>query len=439
MRAVVLAGGRGERLRPLTRDVPKALVPIAGQPLLAHQIANLSRCGITDILLVVGHHADAIRARFGDGREHKVALDYFVESTPLGTAGALALLRDQLPDPFLLLYGDLMVDMDFGRMLEFHDGHPGSCSIVVHPNDHPADSDVVVVDGDGLVRRMLRKNTRRPGAYTNRVNAGVMVLGRAAIGDLRPGVRQDIEQDVLLPAIHSGSVYAYRTSEYIKDMGTFDRLAQVREDVAIGRPRRRNLTRPQRAVFLDRDGTINDHVGLLSRHEDLRVGDEVVAALRSLNGSDFLTIVATNQPVVARNMCTVDDVRDIHRHLETMLGARHVYVDDIYFCPHHEAAGYPEEDTQFKIACECRKPKTGMIQAAARDYGIDLESSYLIGDTTVDVQTGKNAGLTTILLGTGEGGRDGKYAVDPDHRADNLLVATELLLAIVGKEDNGQP
>jgi D,D-heptose 1,7-bisphosphate phosphatase len=432
VQAVILAGGRGERLRPLTDDIPKAMVPVAGRPLLEYAIDSLRRSGVTDILLVTGYRSAAIHGYFGDGSRHGVRLDYFVETHPLGTAGALARLRHALPEWFLVLYGDLVLDLDFRRLQAFHRGHDGSCSIVVHPNDHPADSDVVVIDRSGVVREVLRKNLPRSHPYFNRVSAGVMVLDRAVTNLLPSNRPLDLEDDVLLPAMRDGLLRGYRTSEYVKDMGTPVRLAQVERDVLNGIVERRNRSRAQKAVFLDRDGTINDHVGLLVRPEQLRVPAEVYDALRLLNRSDYLAIVVSNQPVVARNLCTLEELDEIHRRLETMLGEHHVYLDGLYFCPHHEHAGFPGENKAYKIVCGCRKPKTGMIEDAVREYRIDLAASYLVGDTTVDVQTGKNAGVRTILLATGEGGRDGKYAAAPDATADNLLVAVEQVLAATG-------
>jgi histidinol-phosphate phosphatase family protein len=429
MRAVILAGGRGERLRPFTDELPKAMVPIASKPLLAYQIDNLCRCGITDILLVTGYRGEQIAAYFGDGSRFGVRLEYYVEQEPLGTAGALARLRSDLPEQILVLYGDLMLDLDLRRFVAFHGAHAGTCSIVVHPNGHPADSDVVVLDAQTMVRDILRKNVPRSQAYFNRVSAGLILLDRPVLAGLPQDRILDLEGDVLVPAMRAGMLYGYRTPEYIKDMGTHDRLAQVERDVVNGLVERRNLTRPQRAVFLDRDGTINDHIGLLVRPEQLNIRDEVYQALELLNRSDYLAIVVSNQPVIARNLCTLDQLDAIHRRLETMLGERHVYLDDLFYCPHHEHAGYPGENKAYKIICECRKPKTGMVEDAARRYGIDLGASYLIGDTTVDVQTGRNCGVRTVLLNTGEGGRDGKYPVRPDAQADDLLQAVELVLA----------
>jgi histidinol-phosphate phosphatase family protein len=124
----------------------------------------------------------------------------------------------------------------------------------------------------------------------------------------------------------------------------------------------------------------------------------------------------------------MDDLENIHRKLETLLGEQGVYVNDIFYCPHHPDRGYPEENEAYKIPCDCRKPKTGLIMEAASKYNIDLVHSFIIGDSTIDIQTGFNAGLKTILLSTGLGGNDRKYSVLPDYYAKNLLDALNFIL-----------
>jgi histidinol-phosphate phosphatase family protein len=429
MKAIILAGGRGERLRPITDNIPKSLVEIAGKPLIEYQIDSLRRSQITDIVLVVGYLGSLVKKYLGDGSRHGVRIQYFTENRPLGTAGALAALRDELPECFLVMYGDLMLDVDFWRIIRYHYGHSGSCTIAVHPNDHPADSDIIVTNHDGVVTKILPKRLPRKGDYPNCVNAGVMVCSREAIAPLRVDRPQDIEVDILAPAMRDRRVHSYLTPEYIKDMGTPQRLAEVARSVQAGTVARRNLRLPQKAIFLDRDGTINDYVGLLHHPGQLSITEGVYKAIRAINASDYLAIVISNQSVVARNLCTMRELHQIHWRLETMLGGRGAYLDRIYFCPHHQDAGFPEENKRYKVRCLCRKPGTGMIGDAVRAYGIEMDSSYLIGDTTVDIQTGKNAGLATILLRTGEGGLDGRHDVTPDFHADSLQGAVQLILS----------
>ncbi|GAB3528370.1 HAD-IIIA family hydrolase [Phytohabitans suffuscus] len=426
--AVILAGGLGTRLGGLAHQVPKALVPVAGRPLLAHQLDCLRRGGVTRAVVVTGHLAGQIEGYAGDGGRFGLAVEYLREDTPLGTAGAFGELRDRLPERFLVLYGDVLLDVDLVRMCDFHSGHPGLATLLVHPNDHPADSDLVALGPGGVVTDIVPKNVGRIGWHRNLVNAGVFVLERALLDGVPAGGRRDLERDLLAPAIPHGGVYGYRTTEYVKDLGTPARLELVRRHAESGLVAARSLRRPQRAVFLDRDGTLNEHVGLVSEPDELKVTEDAYAALAALNDSDRLTIVVTNQPVVARGLCSLAGLDEIHRKLETELGGRGVYLDDLFFCPHHPDAGFPGEDPLYKVPCACRKPGTALIEEAAGRYHIDLSASWFIGDTTVDVQTGRNAGTRTILLRTGEAGRDAKHAVAADHVVDDLKAAVKIVL-----------
>jgi len=184
-----------------------------------------------------------------------------------------------------------------------------------------------------------------------------------------------------------------------------------------------------KCIFLDRDGTINVYKCLIHRKEDIELELYASEAIKRINDSEYLCIVVSNQPVVARNLCSIEEAWEINRELEKLLkSANGAYLDDIYICPHHPDKGYPEENVEYKIDCNCRKPKIGMILDAARKYQIDLAQSYIIGDTTIDIMTGKNAGLKTILLQTGLAGSDKSYEVKPDFTAKNLLTAVDLIL-----------
>ncbi|AWW26392.1 HAD-IIIA family hydrolase [Acetobacterium sp. KB-1] len=185
----------------------------------------------------------------------------------------------------------------------------------------------------------------------------------------------------------------------------------------------------KKCIFLDRDGTINKYKELLHNKYDLELEEGVSEAIKQINESDYLCIVVTNQPIVARNLCTYEEALEINDYLEKLLfDANGSYLDAVYMCPHHPDRGYIEENKKFKIECECRKPKIGMVVEAQKEFNIDLNKSYLIGDTSIDIMTGKNAGLKTILLNTGLKGKDNNYDIEPDGYAENLCDAVELIL-----------
>ena len=247
-------------------------------------------------------------------------------------------------------------------------------------------------------------------------------MNKRLCGRIVRGEKTDLEKQVLWPlARQGGAVYAYLSPEYIKDVGTPERITAAAGELERGVVAARNLEKKQKCVFLDRDGTVNQYRGLISTPEQLELEPCAAEAIRLLNRSGYLAVVVTNQPVVARGMCSVEDVENIHRKLSTLLGQEGAYLDGIVFCPHHPDKGYPEENPAYKIPCRCRKPDIGMLTACAERFNIDLAQSWMVGDTTVDLQTGLNAGTHTALVLTGEAGRDGKYDVQPQRTGADLL------------------
>ena len=412
MKVVIMAGGKGTRIASIKNDVPKPMIEIGGKPILQWQIENLRACGLTDIILVIGHLGEVIQEYFRDGSSFGVSISYFVESTPLGTAGALFKMP-QLTEDFLLMCGDVVLDVDFNRFIDFHFKKHAWASLMTHPNGHPYDSSLLVTEilppqtigglpvDTHCVKKWMNKEDERL-YYQNRVNAGIEIISPSLLQEVAKNYvprhpespdKIDLDRDVLKPHINSGRIFAYDTTEYIKDMGTPDRFYEVEEDIEKGKVRARNLKHPQKAVFLDRDGTINQYVGFLTKAEQFELIPRVTDAIKLINKSGYLTIVVTNQPVIARGDCDWENLRRIHDKMETDLGKSGAFVDGIYVCPHHPDKGFEGERPEYKINCDCRKPKAGLFLKAASDYHIDLSQSVMIGDSDDDVEAGRNAGL----------------------------------------------
>ena len=428
--AVIQAGGKGTRMESLTHGrIPKPMLLLNGKPVLEWQIDALMEYGIRDFVIVIGHLGEQIRNYFGDGADKGVSIRYIEETSPLGSAGALYYLKDMdCSETLLIVFGDVLFDVDWTRMIRFHEERGGSITLVVHPNTHPHDSDVLKVDSDGRVLALLKKNQSREGWYDNLVNSGLSICSRDVASGFAEAAKRDFEEDLVIPEMQKGRVFAYHTSEYVKDSGTPERFAAVSREQEKGVWAKKNLRRRQQCVFMDRDGTINRLRGLIYRPEELELLEGAGDAIRMLNEEGWLAIVVTNQPVVARGLCSIEEVEEIHRKLQVLLGEQGVYVDDIVFCPHHPDKGYPEENPLYKIPCRCRKPGTEMIERMVEKYNIDIARSYMIGDSTVDIQTAKNAGLKSVLVKTGEAGEDRKYAVKPDRVAEDLADAIRQIL-----------
>ena len=327
-------------------------------------------------------------------------------------AGALFKLRDKLGnEDFLLLNADAIFEVDFNRMINFHRENKALVTLFTHPNSHPYDSGLIIADNNLSVEHWLTKEDARPQWYKNRVNAGLHVInpkvldmvgidtdviGKEIDGKL---VKVDLDRQILKPLCGRGVMYCYDSPEYVKDMGTPERYSMVEKDFKKGIVNFKNLSNKQRAVFLDRDGTVNVYKGFLTNIDEFELIDGVAEAIKKINSSGYLCILVTNQPVIARGEVTYEELEQVHNKLETLLGLQGAYIDGIYYCPHHPHKGYEGEVPELKIDCDCRKPKPGMLYKAAKDFNIDLSKSYMVGDSENDIKAGTLAGCKTVLVG----------------------------------------
>ena len=428
--AVVQAGGKGTRMRELTHDeIPKPLLLVNGRPMIEWQILQLREYGIKDFILITGHLGEKIEEYFLDGSEWGVSIKYIRESIPLGSAGALYHVKKYAKDKdVILVFGDVMFELDWNRFISFHEKKNGVVTLLAHPNAHPYDSDLLIVDSDDRVTGIDSKNNLRNYNYKNCVNAGLSIFKGSLLEQIREEEKLDYESQLVEPLMKNGLVFAYNTPEYVKDAGTLDRFATVCKEQLDGIWDAKCLINKQKAVFLDRDGTINVHKGFLRSVDEFELIQGVAEGIKMLNQSPYLVIVATNQPVIARGECTFEELDNIHKKMETDLGKEGAFLNDVFFCPHHPHKGYKGEISELKIDCDCRKPKIGMLQMAAVKYNIDLTQSWYVGDTTMDIQTGINAGMRTVLVKTGEAGQDGKYDAIPTAVKENLLETADYIL-----------
>ena len=423
MQAVIMAGGKGTRLYDLTHDlIPKSMVNINAQPILYWQIKNLKENGINDIIIIIGHLGQQIKSYFGNGNQYGVSITYIEEKQPLGTGGALCMLKDILKEDFLLIYGDLIFSIDILRMYQYHKEKQAFITLFVHPNSHPYDSDLIIMNNKNKVIDMDSKYNIREYWYHNCTNAGIYILNPLICTMIQSNQVTSLDELIHNKIKEKYNVYAYLSSEYVHDVGNLSRFAITEKDLSSGTIEFKNFHNKQCAIFLDRDGVINKDAGFIYNEQQFELLPNVEKAIKLINCSLYLSIIVTNQPVIARGLCSEEQLHNIHNKMETILGSYGAYINKIYYCPHHPDSGYPEEVKKYKIKCNCRKPNIGMILQAKKDFNLDLSKSWIIGDRESDILTGINAGLHTILIGNKE------CNIKPNYIAKDLYEAVCIIL-----------
>ncbi len=231
MKAVILAGGEATRLRPLTCNTPKIMVPILNRPYLEHLADYLKRHGIVEMILAVGKVPDRVRDHFGDGSSFGVKIAYSTEEIPLGTAGAVKNAERFLDAPFLVFNGDILTDIDLTSMMQAHRRNKAMASLALTPVDDPTIYGVVETNSEGRVRRFTEKPSRDR-VTTNMINAGIYVLEPDILSHITPQTFSMFERDVFPPLLESGHpIYSYPSHDYWIDIGTPDKYLKLHRDL----------------------------------------------------------------------------------------------------------------------------------------------------------------------------------------------------------------
>ncbi len=398
--AVILAGGKGQRLSKLYKNTPKCLVKLSGKPILQHQLEILEREKFSEVIILTHHLSEKIEKFVSSYHSNTLSIKVIKEERPLGTAGSLLLNFGKLQNQFCLIYGDLIFDINFKKFWKFHMIKKCDASLLLHPNDHPKDSDLVEIDDSGRVNKFHKYPHKKGEFLQNLVNAAIYIFNKESLIDYQKELRKlDFGKDIFPRMLKdSRHIYGYESPEYIKDAGTPERLKIVKKHLNKNFVKSRNLSRKRPCIFIDRDGTINEERGHISELKNFKLLPKVGKAIKLINNSNFLAVLITNQPVLARGECNFKELRKIHNKMEFSLSENKAYLDRIYFCPHHPDKGFKGEVKELKINCNCRKPKIGLFKKAINDLNIDLKKSWMIGDSAIDIEAADRLGINSVLL-----------------------------------------
>lgn len=374
----ILAGGLATRLAPLTTQIPKVLVDINGRPFAEHQLELLRQCGVTRVVFLVGHLGEMVMERLGNGERWGIRLEYVFDGADRkGTGGAVRNAIPTLGEQFLVMYGDSYLECDYAA-IEREFLRSGRKSLMaVCRNDGQWDQSNVEFAGGEIRAYSKEKRT----TSMRHIDYGLGAFTRSAFSEFRGRMSFDLA-DVYETLLRQGDLAAFDVPGRFYEIGSHQGLAETRRYLEThGRIRRR-------AVFLDRDGVINGVVlrdGKPHPPEDadaLAVLPGVESALHRLKSAGYLLVVVTNQPDVARGTQTKAMIDRMHEKLK-----QHLPIDDFRVCYHDDADG-----------CECRKPASGLLLSAARDFDVDLSRSVMVGDRWRDIEAGRGAGCATVFV-----------------------------------------
>jgi histidinol-phosphate phosphatase family protein len=409
MHAAIVAGGLGTRAVAMTSDrIPKALLPVGGVPIIVRQMRVLRREGVTRVSVLGGRLGNQLQQALArEATALGLSLEVIVEETALGTAGCLTALHPG-SNGLLIVYGDILFDVALDPLYEFHRCQNALLTVVAHPNDHPRTSDLIVEE-DGIIKKLLPLGQPREVDCRNLVPAGMYLAASTFISNIKRGVKADMIRDVLPALIAAGArIAAYKTSEYLRDIGTPARHKLAERDLASGQVEAMNSVNHRPAIFFDCDGVLNYERGLHGTltPDDVTIIPGASSAVRRAREAGQLTIAVTNRPQVAKGLVTFKGLDHILGRLEALLAEDGGLLDRIYYCPHHPESGFPEEIPSLKVHCECRKPGTLLLRRAFADLPIDQRRSALIGDSVRDIGAAHGVGIWAYGVRTGHGCRD---------------------------------
>ncbi len=373
--AVILAGGRGSRLAPITDTIPKAMVPFHGKPFLEWILDMLREQGFEKVLLLLGYKAEVIQEHFGDGTGFGLRVEYDVTDADDLTASRVRRADDKLDETFLLLYCDNYWPMRFDEMWAAYLASGRPAQITVYSNRDGYTRDSVIVEDDGRVSVFDRKRTT---PNLSGVEISYAILDRATVLELLPPREAFPEgdhlfEDIYTPLAARGDLNAYVSDHRYYSVGGHERLPLT--DAFFARTP---------TVILDRDGTLNERpprAQYVTRPEDFVWLPGALEALRRLRETGHRVIVVSNQAGINRGALTAEDLEAIHASMRRDVEAAGGRIDAIYHCPHDWDEG-----------CECRKPRPGMLFQAQRDFHLDLTRTPYVGDDDRDGEAAEAAG-----------------------------------------------
>lgn len=392
----ILVGGKGTRVSSITNGKSKAEINLDKKNnIIDYQLTKLTK--LKKNIHIISNKNFLSLKKHVNKRYKNNKINFIDENLQLGTAGAIKNLENlKYNHDFLIVFGDLLFNFDFKKLIIFHKLKKSECTLVVHPNSHPIDSDCVELNDNSEIIRLYKKPHNKKKIINNLCLSGIFIINKKFLKLIEPNIVQDFSKDLLVKILKKKKIFGYKTREYIKDVGTLERVKEAKKDLNSIKYKKGNINSKIPAVFLDRDGVINFEKNNGKYQNPKKFIKGSLESIHKINNAGFLAILITNQPAVAKGFITLKKLKRDLKFLTHKIAEHNGYLDDIFYCVHHPTKGFKHEVKKLKKNCKNRKPNNGMFLLANKSNNIDFKKSIMIGDSYRDYLAAKKTKIKFI-------------------------------------------
>ncbi len=371
---VILAGGKGTRIRDYTKNNPKPLAKIGDYVFLDLLLSNISKYHFRKIFILAGYKGDKIYRKYHNKNINFINIQCFVEKKPLGTGGALKLIKKNLTNNFFVINGDTIADFNFYEMLKVK--KKNSTVISLTKNLFSTKGNEIrnlTYDRKNLIKISYSKKN-------NFKSAGVCLISKSNL-NVTSKIKFSLEDDIIFPLIKKKKVYAYSKNFFFYDIGTKNDFLKAKTKLI------KYLTKP--AIFFDRDNTINYDEGYTYKYNNFKFINNSISALKYLSKKNNYIFIVTNQAGIAKGYFTEKNFCNLHTKLKKKLIQKKIFINEVKYCPYHPKAKYKK----FRKKTSLRKPGNLMVNQIIKKWVINKKKSLMIGDKISDQKCAEKSNI----------------------------------------------
>ena len=369
---VILCGGKGTRLGKITKNKPKPLLNIFNKPFIDYLINFYQKYNIEKIYFLAGYQGNKIKKIYDKTTSNFIKFEVLVEKRPLGTGGALYLLKNKIKNNFILINGDSYVEYNFLDFVKIKKNFKAKLLLVKNKN-YKSNNKLINLN---LNNKIVSYSKSNPGY----MNAGVYFFRKEILNNFKKKKFFSLEKEIIHNLILRKKVQGQITKGKFIDIGTVKNFNYANKYF---------FKNKKKAFFIDRDGVLNKDFGYVYKYSNFKWNKGILEFLKFLIKKNFLLFIVTNQSGIGRGYYSEKDFFILHAKIKNYLSKKNIFIDDVYYCPHHpsDALG------KFKKKCKCRKPNNLMIKKIIKKWNISIPLSFMIGDKKTDEECAKKTRL----------------------------------------------